>query len=99
MSLTATRNYRATVILNTQGYQDPVETLVEKMKTHLEDLGAEVSKTENLGHKDFVSGAVKRHAGDIFLLIDFSSAGNVPSALQEKVRLDSTIKRLHINRA
>ena len=99
MSLTATRNYRATVILNTQGYKDPVETLVEKMTTHLKDLGAEISKTENLGHKDFVSGAVQKHAGDIFLLIDFSSAGHVPSELEKKVRLDSTIKRLHINRA
>lgn len=75
-----------------------METLVDKLKAHLSELGAEISKVENLGHKDFVSGAVKKHAGDIFLVIDFSGAGTVPADLEEKVHLDKTIKRLHVNR-
>lgn len=98
MSLTATRTYRATVILNTQGYQDTVETLVDKLTALLKDLGAEISKVENLGHKDFVSGAVKKHAGDIFLLIEFSGGATIPADLAEKTRLDKAVKRLHVNR-
>jgi len=98
MSQTATRNYRATVILNTQGYQDPVESLVDKLTGLLKELGAEISKTENLGHKEFVSGAVKKHAGDIYLLIEFAGPGSIPAELEEKTHLDKTIKRLHVNR-
>lgn len=86
------------MILNTQGYQDPVENLVNKVSDLLKELGAEVTKVDNVGHKDFVSGAVKRHAGDIFVLYDFSGGADIPALLEEKTRLDKTIKRLQVHR-
>tara|TARA_B110000438_G_C15778958_1_gene635421 strand:+ start:725 stop:934 length:210 start_codon:yes stop_codon:yes gene_type:complete len=64
----------------------------------LKELGAEVTKVDNVGHKDFVSGAVKRHAGDIFVLYDFSGGADIPALLEEKTRLDKTIKRLQVHR-
>ena len=85
------------MILNTRGYTEPVETLVEKLSSLLGELGADVSAVENLGHRDFVSGAVKKHAGDIFLLYTFSGDPSIPAIFQEKLRLDTTIKRLHVN--
>ncbi len=98
MSLTVTRNYQATVILDTRKSEDPVQSLVDKISDLLKELGADVTKVENLGHKDFVSGAVKRHAGDIFVYYEFSGSGEIPGQLEFKTRLDKTIKRLHVNR-
>lgn len=71
---------------------------MNKVSDLLKELGAEVTNVDNIGHKDFVSGAVKRHAGDIFVLYDFSSGPDVPAQLEEKVRLDKTIKRLQVHR-
>lgn len=98
MSLTVTRNYRATIIFDTRGYEDPVETLVEKITGILTEAGAEVSKVDNIGYKDFVSGAVKKHAGDIFVVYEFTGGADLPDVLAEKTRLDKTVKRLQVNR-
>ncbi|MFP4281482.1 MAG: 30S ribosomal protein S6 [Opitutales bacterium] len=86
------------MILDTRGYEDPVESLVTKLEDILKELGAEISKTENVGHKEFVSGAVKKHAGDTYLLIDFSGPASLPGDLASKTRLDKTIKRLQVSR-
>lgn len=98
MSLTVTRDYRATIIFDTRGYEDPVETLVEKITGILTDAGAEVNKVDNVGYKDFVSGAVKKHAGDIFVIFHFTGGPDVPTVLAEKTRLDKTVKRLQVTR-
>ncbi len=71
---------------------------MNKVSDLLKELGAEVTKVDNVGHKDFVSGAVKRHAGDIFVLYDFSGGADIPALLEEKTRLDKTIKRLQVHR-
>lgn len=98
MSLTVTRNYRATIIFDTRGYDEPVETLIEKITTILTSAGADVQKVNNVGYKDFVVGATKRHAGDIFVTYDFASGPDVPEVLREKTRLDKTVMRLQVNR-
>lgn len=98
MSVTVTRNYRAFVILDTRGYEEPVETLIEKITTILNEGGAEVSKVENLGHRDFVVGASNKHGGDIYASFDFSGPAELPSLLAEKTRLDKTVLRVQVNR-
>jgi small subunit ribosomal protein S6 len=92
------RNYRTTVILNTQGYEDPVENLVNKVSDLLKELGAEVANVDNIGYQAFVSGPVKKHAGDIFVVYEFSGGPDLPAQLEEKTRLDKTIKRLQVHR-
>lgn len=71
---------------------------MNKVSDLLKELGAEVTKVDNIGRRDFVSGAVKKHAGDIFVLYDFSGGPDLPALLEEKTRLDKTIKRLQVHR-
>lgn len=98
MSLTVSKQYRATVIFDTRGYDEPVDTLVEKVTELLTGLGAEIAKVDNLGHRDFVSGSTNRHAGDIYVTYDFDGDASVPAAIIEKTRLDKTVKRLQVFR-
>ena len=54
MSDTVTKNkYKATFILDTRGYEEPVDTLIEKLKTTLQSIDCEVENVENAGQKDF----------------------------------------------
>lgn len=88
------RSYKATVILDTRGYEEPVDTLLEKIKGILVELGATVSEGKNLGRTDFVRVTDKRHTSDSYLHLEFEGPATVPAALQEKVRLDRTVKRV-----
>ena len=94
MSLTLTKKYKASFILDTRGYDSPVETLVEKLEGLLKSLGAEVEASKNLGRHDFVRVTEKGHTGDSYLEIEFSGGASVPAALHEKLRLDKTVKRI-----
>ena len=62
MSETQTNNkYRATFILDTRGYEDPVETLIEKLSSTLAAIDCEVEKVENLGQKEFVRDTAREN--------------------------------------
>jgi small subunit ribosomal protein S6 len=90
------RTYLATVILDTRGYEQPVETLVEKLSGIFTSLGAKVESTENLGRRDFARIVDRNHTGDTYLQYTFSAAAEIPAAFREKVRLDKTVKRVLI---
>lgn len=96
MSQTKQRDYKATIILDTRGYEEPVETLIEKVSKTLSDLGANVSSTENLGRIDFVRVTNPKHTGDSYIKVEFSAEPGVPGSFHETVRLDRTIKRVVI---
>ncbi|MDX2110296.1 MAG: 30S ribosomal protein S6 [Verrucomicrobiota bacterium] len=88
--------YRATFILDTRGYDQPVETLVEKLRGVITKLGATVTEAKNHGRKDFSRQVDKRHSGDTYVEYIFSSENTVPAALQHSFTLDKTVKRVLI---
>ena len=94
MSLKKVNNYRATFILDTRGYDQPVESLVEKMTKILSDLGASVKKVDNLGRRDFIRVTDRKHTGDTYVRYEFSAEANLPAALRERIRLDRQVYRL-----
>lgn len=99
MSQTKQRDYKATIILDTRGYEEPVETLVEHVKTTLTDLGASVTSSEQLGRMEFIRVTDPDHTGDHYLQVTFSAEPDVPESIHERVRLDRTIKRVLIEAA
>lgn len=97
MSQKATaRNYRATIILDTRGFDKPVEVLIEKLSGVLSGLGAKIQETKNLGRYDFVRITDRNHTGDTYVEYSLSATPEVPAAFREKVRLDKTVKRVLI---
>ena len=97
MSETQTNNkYRATFILDTRGYEDPVETLIEKLSSTLAAIDCEVEKVENLGQKEFARVTDKKLPAGIYVQIEFTGQGDPNKRLNEKLKLDRTIKRIFI---
>lgn len=96
MSLQKKRNYKLTVILDTRGYEAPVETLETMIADTLKDLGGEVTALENIGRHDFVRITQKGHTGDTYLIVSASGEATLPGAFQERVRLDKKVKRVMV---
>lgn len=95
MSQTATKHkYLATFILDTRNYAEPVETLIEKITTTINAVGGEVNSVKNLGQKEFVRVTDRKYPAGIYVQYEMEAPAEVPSALQEKFRLDRTVNRI-----
>lgn len=88
------KKYRVTMIFDLRNFAEPVETLIEKMKTLLETLGAKVEKTENLGVKDFVRITDRRLPSAPYAQFVIDAPATLPVAFREKLRLDRSVKRI-----
>lgn len=99
MSLQKKRNYKLTVILDTRGYEAPVETIESEIAEHLKSLGGDVAGVENIGRHDFVRITEKGHTGDTYLVANVTGEPSLPDAFLERVRLDKKIKRVMVQSA
>lgn len=99
MSLQKNRNYKATLILDSRGYDAPVETLEEKVTGLFKEVGGDVEAVENLGRQEFVRVTEKDHTGDTYLQVKVSGGPSMPADFQERIRLDKQIKRALIESA
>ncbi|MBN1404478.1 MAG: 30S ribosomal protein S6 [Opitutales bacterium] len=94
MTETQQRNYRATFILDTRNYEQPIETLVSALTSALTELGATTGDSRNLGRQEFIRVTDKHHTGDVYVQIDLSAPAELPGKVQERFRLDKTVKRV-----
>lgn len=88
------RNYKASFILDTRNYKEPVETLIERLTTTVEASEGEVDSVKNLGQKDFSRVTNKRFPSGIYLQINFKGSPSSPGILREKLKLDRHVDRL-----
>ncbi len=88
--------YKATFILDTRGYSEPVETLVEKLKGIIESVGGKVDSVENLGQKAFARTTDRAFPAGIYVEIAFEGESTLPAQIKEKLRLDKTVNRVLI---
>ena len=87
------RKYNVTIILDSRGYEAPVETLEEKVAEMLKSLGGEVESLDNHGRRDFTRITEKDHTGDSYLSVVVSGPASMPAAFQDSIRLDRQVKR------
>ena len=91
--------YKATFLLDTRGYEQPVDTIITKLSEILTAAKAEVLKVDNLGQKSFVRVADRRFPSGTFVQITYKGAPSVAAILREKLRLDKTINRILVQAA
>ena len=95
MSQTATKNkYVANFILDTRTYDEPVESLIEKITSVINSIEAEVTRVKNLGQKEFVRVTDRKFPAGIYVQFEILAHSSVPAILQEKFRLDKTVNRI-----
>jgi ribosomal protein S6 len=88
------RKYKLTIILDTRGYDSPVESLQEKVTEVLKEVGGTVQSIESHGRMDFVRVTELDHTGDTYLSLVVEGDANLVAAFQDRVRLDKNIKRV-----
>ncbi len=92
----ASRKYKASFILDTRNYQNPVETLIEKLTSVIEAINGSVQKIKNFGQKDFARVTDRKFPAGIYVEIDFEGPSEAPLRLKEKLKLEKTINRIFV---
>jgi len=90
------KKYKSTFILDTRGYTDPVETLIEKLKTVLESTGCKVSGVENLGQKTFARAVDRSFPAGLYVQFTYEGPTTANAQILEKLRLDKTVNRMFV---
>ena len=90
------RNYRATFILDTNGVEDSVDTIIENVKQEIATVEGEVGEIENLGQRDFARVTDPKRPSGVYVQVHFSAPGSAPAALQERLRLNQTVYRTYV---
>ena len=93
------RKYRASFIFDSRGIETSAETQIEHLTSVLESIGGEVEKVENLGRKDFARVTEHDHGGDVYLHIHYEGPPTATRELQERLRLDKSVKRVYVEKA
>ncbi len=87
------KKYQTTFILDTRGYNEPVETLIEKLKGVIESTGCKVESAENLGQKTFARATDRNFPAGIYVRFDYEGPTSSTAVIREKLRLDKTVDR------
>ena len=96
MSATTKNKYKATFILDLRESKDDSVKVMADLKEILKSIGGEPSVSEDLGMLDFARAADRRYTKGYYIEIYFEGAGDVPSTLNEKLKLDKRVNRIFI---
>lgn len=88
--------YDATFILDTRSYQEPVETLIEKISSTIESIHGTVESVENQGQKTFARITNRKFPAGIYVSFKVSGPSSFPTVLQERFKLDKLVNRILI---
>ncbi|MBO6102519.1 MAG: 30S ribosomal protein S6 [Opitutales bacterium] len=94
-----TKKYKATFVLDTRGYDQDVETLIEKLKGVIASVGGSVESAENLGVKEFSRTPDRKFVSGIFVEVKFDGPVSAPAQIKEKLVRDKTVNRLMVQSA
>ncbi len=93
---TAKRNYRATFILDNRGKEDSVDQIIDGVKSEIVATQGEISAVENLGRRDFARVTDAKLTSGVYIQVDFAAPAATPALLKERLRLNQTVYRTHI---
>ena len=96
MSATTKNKYKATFILDLRESKDDSVKVMADLNEILKSIGGEPSGSEDLGMLDFARAADRRYNKGYYIEIYFEGAGDVPSTLNEKLKLDKRVNRIFI---
>ncbi|MGZ0655955.1 30S ribosomal protein S6 [Coraliomargarita sp. W4R53] len=94
MSATTKNNYKATFILDLRESEDDSAKVMADLNEILKSIGAEPSDSEDLGMREFARAADRRYTQGHYVEIYFEGGSEVPSTLNEKLKLDKRVNRI-----
>ena len=88
--------YKATLILDTQGYKESIEELISNTKNTFTELGGIINDFKDLGYKDFMRIKNRKFCNGCYIQITFTGSKKMPSIINEKFRLNRIVNRIFI---
>ena len=88
------KSYKASFILDTRNYEEPIEEFIEKLTGIVEAIHGVVKKVENLGQMEFQRFIDRKFPHGIYLQMFIEGPSTVPATLKEKLHLDKTVNRI-----
>lgn len=96
MSTTTKNKYKATFILDLRESKDDSAKVMADLNEILKSIGGEPSDSEDLGMLDFARATDRRYTQGHYIEIYFEGSSDVPSTLNEKLKLDKRINRIFV---
>jgi small subunit ribosomal protein S6 len=91
------RKYEATVVIDTKGKEDTIDTIVTQISREFETNGAKLEQVDNLGKKKFQFAP--RHVDSGFYLhFLFSAEPTAIEAVKTKLKLNELVYMHHFQR-
>lgn len=82
------------MILDTRNQEKTAEELIEAIKAPMTEIGAEISKTEDLGRREFARVTDRNMPTGQYVEYTLSAPASFGSDVQEKFRLDKSVYRI-----
>jgi small subunit ribosomal protein S6 len=89
--------YEALLVLNTQGKEETVKDIVERLESELQKEGAEIEQVQKMDRRHFSYVAGELDAG-YFVNFVFHADPQLITKLRSKFKLDPEIYRQHFQR-
>ncbi len=89
--------YEALLVLNTQGKEDTVKDIVDRLESELKKEGAEIEQVQKMDKRQFSYQAGELDAGH-FVNFIFHADAQLITKLRSKFKLDSEVYRQHFQR-
>lgn len=89
-----TNRYEALIVLNTQGKEDAVKDIVDRLESELQKEGATVEQVQKMDKRPFSYVAGKLDAG-FFVNFIFHGDSQLITKLRAKFKLDPEVYRQH----
>lgn len=99
MSVATANSYKATFIFDMRGYEEPVETLIERVKDVITQIGGTVGEVKDMGVRDFAYITQKNFTQAPYVQVFYTGDSTTPAILKEKLRLDKQVVRCMVQSA
>jgi small subunit ribosomal protein S6 len=92
-----TRNYEATIVLDTKGKEESIETLVGQISKELETAGAKLKQIDQMGKREFPFSP--RHVTHgYFVNVQFEAEPSVLETVSAKLKLNDNVYQQYYQR-
>jgi small subunit ribosomal protein S6 len=92
-----TNRYEALIVLNTQGKEDTVKEIVERLESEFQKEGATIEQVQKMDKRPFSYAAGELDAGH-FVNFIFQADSQLITKLRSKFKLDPEVYRQHYQR-
>ena len=90
------KEYEATFILDTRKWQEPVEALLEQIKSVIKEMDAEILEVKDLGIKSFARCPRKDFVEAQYVSIRCKGESDFNRILQERIGLNPNVNRVMV---